>query len=118
MHIFGKTFFFKLLVEKSVFRLKFGFSPKRKVLAQNKPQKSIPGVKNCRYRHLSCIYLETIFFCNFNQRPKLGVAPSTTQHHFFQFFLRDSVCITIMNIFHHKLAFLLIVYQKMPHCLY
>ena len=46
-----KKVFFKFLV-KNICLPKIFFLPKRKVLAQNNPQKSIPGVKQHRY---SCV---------------------------------------------------------------
>ena len=92
------------------------FSPERNILAQNGPQQSIPGVKKHRYRHLSCIYLEKIFFCNFDPKPKLGVAPRTTQHDFFQFFAGFRLCQHNKH-FPPQTCFFLIVYQKMLHSL-
>ena len=111
MNIFGKILFFQIFIEKkSVYRRKFVFSPKRKVVAQNNPQKSIPGVKNCRYRTYHAYIWKRYFFAILTKDQNWAWPPAPPNTTFFNF-LRDSVCITIMNIYHHKLAFLLIVYM-------
>ena len=58
-------FIFNFLVKKSGFRRKLVLSPKRKVLLQIEPQKSIREIRKHRYIHLSCIYLEKLFFSSF-----------------------------------------------------